>query len=198
MRRYLTRKLVTYVLAFFVGVTVDWLIPRLVPGDPVAVYVDKFSTLAPGSWTALYKTFAKAFGLNVPLWQQYWNYWDNILHGNLGVSIYAYPATVRSVILSAVPYTLALVGAGDTVELCPRQPDRGGGSPAQVARQHRPADRLHLPGLALPLVGAGGGVLPGRGGPLVPHLRRVLGEPGPHAGAGASWPAWPTTGSCLS
>ncbi len=109
MRRYLTRKLVTYVLAFFVGVTVDWLIPRLVPGDPVAVYVDKFSTLAPGSWTALYKTFAKAFGLNVPLWQQYWQYWDNIFHGNLGVSIYAYPATVRSVILAAVPYTLALL-----------------------------------------------------------------------------------------
>ena len=109
MRRYLTRKLVTYVLAFFVGVTVDWLIPRLVPGDPVAVYVDKFSTLAPGTWTALYKTFAKAFGLNVPLWQQYWQYWDNIFHGNLGVSIYAYPATVRSVILAAVPYTLALL-----------------------------------------------------------------------------------------
>jgi peptide/nickel transport system permease protein len=109
VRRYLTRKLVTYVLAFFVGVTVDWAIPRLVPGDPVAAYVDKFSGLAPGSWTALYKTFAKAFGLNVPLWQQYLNYWDNIFHGNLGVSIYAYPATVRSVILGAVPYTLALL-----------------------------------------------------------------------------------------
>lgn len=109
MRRYLTRKLLTYILAFFVGVSVDWAIPRIVPGDPVAAYVDKFSGLAPGSWTALYKTFAKAFGLNVPLWQQYLNYWDNIFHGNLGVSIYAYPATVRSVILGAVPYTLALL-----------------------------------------------------------------------------------------
>ena len=51
--------------------------------------------------------FAKAFGLNVPLWDQYWHFWDGILHGNLGVSIYDFPAA--SVIMDAVPYTLALL-----------------------------------------------------------------------------------------
>jgi len=35
VRRYLTRKLITYVLAFFVGVSVDWGIPHLMPGDPI-------------------------------------------------------------------------------------------------------------------------------------------------------------------
>ena len=35
MRRYFARKLAIYVLTFFVAVTVDWVIPRFMPGDPV-------------------------------------------------------------------------------------------------------------------------------------------------------------------
>ena len=35
MRRYFARKLVTYILTFFVAVTVDWMIPRFMPGNPV-------------------------------------------------------------------------------------------------------------------------------------------------------------------
>jgi len=35
VRRFLTRKLITYLVAFIVGVTVDWGIPHLIPGDPV-------------------------------------------------------------------------------------------------------------------------------------------------------------------
>ena len=138
------------------------MIPRLVPGDPVAVYVDKFQTLARRgvAGQALYKTFAKAFGLNVPLWQQYWHYWDNIFHGNLGISIYAYPATVRSVILTAVPYTLALLVPA--ILLSYFLGNRVGAVAARrkVAGQHRPANRVHLPGLAVPVAGPGGGVLP--------------------------------------
>ena len=58
MRRYLTRKLITYVLAFFVGVTIDWGIPHLMPGDPVQLYLSKFE-LQPGGYAALYKTMSR-------------------------------------------------------------------------------------------------------------------------------------------
>lgn len=109
MRRYFARKLLTYVVAFWAGASIDWLIPRLMPGDPVAAYVDRFGLQAPGPWTHLYQTFAKAFGLNVPLWDQYWQYWLNLFHGNLGISIYAYPEKVRTLIASSIPYTLALL-----------------------------------------------------------------------------------------
>jgi peptide/nickel transport system permease protein len=109
MRRYFARKLITYVVAFWAGATVDWLIPRLMPGDPVQAYVNRFNLQAPGPWTHLYKTFAKAFGLNVPLWDQYWQFWVNLAHGNLGISIYAYPEKVRTLIASSIPYTLALL-----------------------------------------------------------------------------------------
>jgi peptide/nickel transport system permease protein len=109
LRRYFTRKVITYLLAFWVGATVDWLIPRLMPGDPVAAYVDRFGVQAPGPWQHLYNTFKQAFGLNVPLWDQYWHFWDGILHGNMGISIYAFPSPVVSLIAQAVPYTLALL-----------------------------------------------------------------------------------------
>jgi peptide/nickel transport system permease protein len=106
--RYLSRKLVTYVLAFIVGVTLDWLIPRLAPGDPIQTLLSKFQ-LQPASYAALYKTFAQAFGTNLPLWQQYLNFWKGLLTGDMGISIWNPPAKVTTLIFQALPYTLALI-----------------------------------------------------------------------------------------
>jgi peptide/nickel transport system permease protein len=106
--RYLSRKLITYVLAFIVGVTLDWLIPRLAPGDPIQTLLSKFQ-LQPASYAALYKTFAQAFGTNLPLWQQYLNFWKGLLTGDMGISIWNPPARVTTLIFQALPYTLALI-----------------------------------------------------------------------------------------
>jgi peptide/nickel transport system permease protein len=106
--RYLSRKLITYVLAFIVGVTLDWLIPRLAPGDPIQTLLSKFQ-LQPASYAALYKTFAQAFGTNLPLWQQYLNFWKGLLTGDMGISIWNPPARVTTLIFNALPYTLALI-----------------------------------------------------------------------------------------
>ena len=70
MRRYFTRKFITYVLAFWFGTTIDWLIPRIMPGDPVQTYLARFNiggagVVSPGQWEHLYKFFSKSFGLNV-------------------------------------------------------------------------------------------------------------------------------------
>jgi peptide/nickel transport system permease protein len=108
VQRFLARKLITYLLAFFVGVTIDWGIPHLMPGDPIQNLLSKFS-LQPASYAALYKTFAQAFGTNLPLWQQYLNYWKGMLTGDLGISIYDPPAKVTTLIFQALPYTLALL-----------------------------------------------------------------------------------------
>lgn len=109
MRRYFARKVITYIMAFWAGASIDWLIPRLMPGNPVQAYVNRFNLQAPGPWTHLFKTFDKAFGLDLPLWDQYWQYWVNLAHGNLGISITAYPEKVRTLIASSLPYTLALL-----------------------------------------------------------------------------------------
>ena len=108
MRRYFTRKIIIYVLTFFVGATIDWGIPHLMPGNPVQLYLSNFD-LQPSGYAPLYKTMSEAFGTNLPLWDQYLHFWDGLVHGDLGVSIYDFPATVTSLIWSALPYTLALL-----------------------------------------------------------------------------------------
>ena len=108
MRRYLTRKILTYLLAFFIGVTIDWGIPRLMPGDPIQSMLSKFS-LQSASYQAQYAAFAKTFGTNLPLWQQYVNYWKGMFTGNLGISVWAPPAHVTTLVFQALPYTLALL-----------------------------------------------------------------------------------------
>jgi peptide/nickel transport system permease protein len=108
VRRYLTRKLITYVLAFFVGVTIDWLIPHLMPGDPIQSMLSNFQ-LDSASYAALYKQFAQSFGLNVPLWQQYLDFWRGVLTGNMGISLWDPPNSVTYLVFSALPYTLALL-----------------------------------------------------------------------------------------
>jgi peptide/nickel transport system permease protein len=98
----------TYVLAFFVGATIDWGIPHLMPGDPVQLYLANFN-LKPAGYQVLYKTMSQAFGTNLPLWDQYLHYWRGLVTGNWGISFWDFPAQVSTLILQALPYTLALL-----------------------------------------------------------------------------------------
>jgi peptide/nickel transport system permease protein len=108
MRQYFQRKLGIYALTFFVAVTVDWLIPRFMPGDPVQTMLARAS-LRPEASQAMHDYYTSVFGLDVPIWQQYLNFWSALLHGDLGVSIWLFPQPVTSVILRAIPYTIALL-----------------------------------------------------------------------------------------
>ena len=84
-------------------------IPRLMPGNPVeAVLAQLHGTVTP----ATIRSLELQYGLNNPegLWGQYLTYWNHLLHGDLGVSTSYYPSTVTSVIRSALPWTVGLVG----------------------------------------------------------------------------------------
>jgi len=108
MRQYFQRKLGIYVLTFFVAVTVDWMIPRFMPGDPVQTMLARAS-LRPEASQAMQAYYTGVFGLDVPLWRQYLNFWGALVHGDLGVSIWLFPQPVTGIILQAIPYTLALL-----------------------------------------------------------------------------------------
>jgi peptide/nickel transport system permease protein len=109
VRRYLTRKIITYVVAFFIGVTVDWALPHFMPGDPIQGMLAKYNVSNTAGYQALYAQFQASYGLNVSLWQQYLNFWHGVLAGDFGQSIFAQGATVSSLVFSAMPYTLALL-----------------------------------------------------------------------------------------
>ncbi len=108
MKRYFGRKLLVYVLTFFIAVTVDWCIPRFMPGNPVDILISR-AGLRGSAVHTMYSYYMDAFGLNLPIWKQYLNFWIAIFHGDLGVSIYLFPTPVVKVILGAVPYDLALL-----------------------------------------------------------------------------------------
>ncbi len=108
MRRYFARKLLIYAFTFFVAVTVDWMIPRFMPGDPVQSMVSRMG-IPSGAAERMMGSFMRAFSLDHPIWEQYVNFWVSLFQGNLGVSVWRYPTTVVSVIQGALPYTLALL-----------------------------------------------------------------------------------------
>jgi len=104
----LGRKLLIYVLTFFLAVTIDWLIPRFMPGDPVQTMLSRASLHAEAV-EVMYGYYTRAFGLDVPVWQQYLNFWNAIFHGDLGTSVYLFPQPVIKIILRAVPYDVFLL-----------------------------------------------------------------------------------------
>lgn len=108
MGRYLGRKVLIYSLTFFLAVTIDWLIPRFMPGNPVQTMLSR-AMLHPEASKLLYGYYIKAFGLDLPLWQQYLNFWNALFHGDLGISVFLFPEPVTKVIVRAVPYDVFLL-----------------------------------------------------------------------------------------
>ena len=109
MRRYFGRKLFTYTLTFFIAATIDWLIPRFMPGDPVAGLMAKQGGLSPAGAAALAQYYNNLFGLDRSLPEQFINFWIALLHGDLGRSVYVHGRPVTEAIMGAIPYTLALL-----------------------------------------------------------------------------------------
>lgn len=108
MRRYFGRKLLVYLLTFFLAVTIDWLIPRFMPGNPVQTMLSRAAMRAEAA-EVMYGYYTRAFGLDLPVWQQYLNFWNALLHGDLGTSIFLFPTPVTQVIMEALPYDIALL-----------------------------------------------------------------------------------------
>lgn len=108
MIRYLARKLLIYLVTFFVAVSIDWAIPRFMPGDPIQGLLARMQA-QPEAQATLTSYYSKAFGFDVPTWKQYLNFWVALFHGDLGVSIANFPTPVWELIRGAFPYTLALL-----------------------------------------------------------------------------------------
>lgn len=108
MGRYFRRKLLIYILTFFIAVTLDWCIPRFMPGNPIDILISR-AGLRGSAVQTMYDYYTGVFGLDLPIWQQYLNFWGALFKGDLGISIYLFPTPVTEVIMKAVPYDLALL-----------------------------------------------------------------------------------------
>lgn len=108
MGRYFRRKILIYLLTFFVAVTIDWLIPRFMPGNPVQTLLAR-AALRAESAEVMFGYYTQAFGLDQPVWQQYLNFWRALFSGDLGTSVFLFPTPVTEVIKGALPYDIALL-----------------------------------------------------------------------------------------
>lgn len=106
--RYFTRKLTWFVVAIFIALVINFILPRLMPGDPASVLVYQMGNIDPDSLTAI----RAAFGVDTdqPLVQQFVTYISSLAQGNLGISVSHYPAKVSTVLAKSIPWTIGLVG----------------------------------------------------------------------------------------
>ncbi|MBU0935379.1 MAG: ABC transporter permease [Spirochaetes bacterium] len=107
MKKYISRKIFMYLLTFFVAISINWLIPRMMPGDPILNLISKLSRQATNN-ARLYAELNQKFGMDKPLFSQYLLYLKNLTQGDLGQSIIFYPKTVAAIVSKALPYSLTL------------------------------------------------------------------------------------------
>src|SRR5213082_2917791 len=105
----LARRLVVYLLAAWVAITVSFLLPRVVPGNPVAGAVARASQSGNcNEQCVLAIELQLGYNVHTSLWDQYTQYLGNLAHGNLGQS-WSENAPVASLIVSYLPWTLGLL-----------------------------------------------------------------------------------------
>ncbi|GGY80250.1 ABC transporter permease [Streptomyces nitrosporeus] len=107
--KYVLQRAVFYAATAWAAITINFLIPRLMPGDPVEALMSRYQGQLDTSAIASLKAL---FGLdeNQSLWEQYTGYWCHLLDGDLGLSFTFFPTPVGEVISQSLPWTLALVG----------------------------------------------------------------------------------------
>jgi peptide/nickel transport system permease protein len=111
--RALIRKIAVYVLTAWVAITANFLLPRLMPGNPVQTMIGKLQgRVTPAMQQAIQLQFG--VGLHNSLWSQYTSYWSQLFHGNLGQSI-TLSAPVSTILGDTLPWTIGLLGASTVI-----------------------------------------------------------------------------------
>ncbi|WP_420115146.1 ABC transporter permease [Pseudactinotalea sp.] len=106
--KYLLRKVALYLLIAWSAITLNFLVPRLMPGDPVTLLVERMQgRIDPDAMAAI----AESYGLtDDPIHIQYVAYLRDLLHGDLGLSIGFHPTPVADIVAQSLPWTIGLVG----------------------------------------------------------------------------------------
>ena len=108
--KYLIKRIVMYIITLSLAISLNFLIPRLVPGSPIQ---QKFAELIrmgeTMGGTEFIEKYEKLFALDQPLQLQFFYYISGLLSGNLGFSISYFPSTVTDLIMKALPWTVGLL-----------------------------------------------------------------------------------------
>lgn len=109
-RKYFLNKFVWFSITFVAAFVLNFTLPRLMPGDPVAAIVARFAqgmSNATGV-QAIYEQYTKLFGTDKPIIEQFFIYVTNVVRGDFGYSFSQYPRTVADVLKASIGWTIAL------------------------------------------------------------------------------------------
>lgn len=113
--QYVAKRVGLYLVVLFIGLTITFFLPRLMPTNPIDGYIGQIQARASGALTAeaiasLRENLEVLYGLKGDLLTQYVSYLERvILRFDFGPSFSFYPQPVSQIIFSAVPYTLGLL-----------------------------------------------------------------------------------------
>jgi len=109
--RWLLRRLVFYAFAVWVALTLNFLLPRLMPGDPIGGVLQRLSPAQIQANPGIIQTYQALLGGGKgSLWHDYVAYLHRLSHLDFGVSTSNYPAPVSEVVGRVLPYSIVLVG----------------------------------------------------------------------------------------
>ena len=109
--RWFARRLAFYVFAIWVALTLNFLLPRLMPGSPVSGLLSHLSPAQLAANPGIVQTYeALLGGSHNSVWQDYVTYLQRISHFNFGISTSNYPTPVSEVVGRTLPYSIFLVG----------------------------------------------------------------------------------------
>ena len=114
---YYIRKFAFYAVALWAALTLNFFIPRMMPGDPVDILMAKLQQRGGSTDPSVRRSYELLLGSDSsePLWGQYVSYLNNMAHGKLGVSVSVFPTQVSDVIGQALPWTIVLVGLATVI-----------------------------------------------------------------------------------
>ncbi|ADD42300.1 ABC transporter permease [Stackebrandtia nassauensis] len=112
--RFLLRRAGFYLLTAWAAITLNFFIPRMLPGDPVQSLLNRYQGQLTSEAT---RSLYVLFGLDeqTSLWQQYLEYWGNIFTGDFGLSFTFFPTPVSEIVAQSLPWTLGLVGVSTVI-----------------------------------------------------------------------------------
>ena len=109
--RWFVRRFFFYVFAIWVALTINFLLPRLMPGNPLAGLLQHMDPAQLAANPGVLQTYqALLGGGDTSIWQDYVTYLGRIVHFDFGISTSNYPTPVSEVIGRTLPYSIFLVG----------------------------------------------------------------------------------------
>ncbi len=109
-RKYFLNKLAWFLITFFFAFLLNFILPRLMPGDPVAAITARIAQGMSNStgMKQVYEHYASLFGTNKPMLEQFFLYVRNVAHGDFGTSFSQYPRPVADILRSSIWWTICL------------------------------------------------------------------------------------------